>query len=182
MKVTLTFTLALLACLAGGAPRNKPPTKLQPDAPPLQRSTCAEAPFSVTDASAKGSRGSINCNQSVALSRARTKAYDDAFNALEPDCSGQISADEAAALCRSLGRSFIVADADSTIIHTIPRPQGADNIDATWSIAGTSRCVTFRDIATKITRGANECLFFAQNFHVKFKVRARCGVKCISLD
>ena len=172
MKVTLTFMLALLACIVSGSPRNKAPEKIQ-DEQLLQRATCVEAPSSVTGAFAKRSREGSNCSSlAVAISRARTKAYDDAFNAVESRCRNQISAAEAEALCQGLG-NFVVARATSTVspADTIPRPGGADNIDATWSIERTSRCVTFRDFKTEVS-----------GCTAKFKVLARCGVKCVSLE
>lgn len=182
MKIALAFTLTLLACFGAAAHRGKTPEGIQ-DEPLLQRATCFEAPASISSAWNKFTQSVSDCNPATALSRATTIAYDEVFDAIDSRCPDKISRAEADAFCRAQG-NYVLAEETSTVVRTVPRPGGSNNIDRTWGISQTSLCVTFREYAPETsTVGDIGCVLnWGKKTRVRLQVLARCGVKCMPLN
>lgn len=158
-------------------------------------STCVEAPASVANSSRRRSGSSTDCDDDTRRDQAIRRARSNASDAMAPQCTALISAQERQQVCAARGLTPKPANQPASMTGLVAVPGSPDGgIDDARPIAGTSVCTVARDLAGESTSetlpaqwgGLGDCPVFRFPFwtseqRVRFtaRARARCGVQCL---
>jgi hypothetical protein len=165
-------------------------TKVAISQPLNQITSCVEVPVALVDASRRRASSRSDCNPQAAFDRARRASQVSCRDALGPICQDEISAAEAAEVCRAASGSVPTALGTSLSAKPFARPGGAP-VDSQLPIAQPARklCVVLRDLPGETvasTRPAGVehgfCIFNGNKVTTqRVAARARCGVQCFDV-